>query len=478
MKEEHKLFYQDILKALQNNTLAVFGGAGLSKQAGHVNWKELLKDITEDLGLRFDLESDLIAVAQYNVNKVGSRSMLNAKIIDEFNKDVDITENHKILARLPIQTYWTTNYDDLIERSILDAKRIPDVKHSIRQLNDMKPRRDAVVYKMHGDMSIPDDAVITKDDYERYFTDKFPFVSALTSDLSSKLFMFIGFSFNDPNLDYVLSRVRIYLKGTNRHHFHFVKKVQMSDPDIVDRPDYEYKLRKQELFVQDLKRFGLQPVYVDRYPEITEILKEVEGYFKKKTVFVSGSANSYGTWSPLEAQKLVHSISKALVKEGYRIVNGFGWGVGSAVINGALEAIYERPNKYSEGQLVIRPFPQFETGGRKLADLWEDYRQRMISFSGIALFIFGNKVDDNGSTVMANGVYREFQISVEQGVIPIPVATTGYMAEKIFNEISGHMDKLYGNPEVGKLVKELAKPNQSIDEIVASVIKIVQTLNK
>lgn len=478
MKHEHKLFYQDILKALQTNTLAIFGGAGLSKQAGHVNWKELLKDITEDLGLRFDRESDLIAIAQYNVNKVGSRSMLNAKIIDEFNKDVDITDNHRILARLPIQTYWTTNYDDLIERSILEAKRIPDVKHSIRQLNDMRPRRDAIVYKMHGDMTIPDDAVITKDDYERYFTDKFPFVSTLTSDLSAKLFLFIGFSFTDPNLDYVLSRVRIYLKGSNRHHYHFVKKVQMSDPDIEDQADYEYKLRKQDLFVQDLKRFGLQPVYVDKYSEITDILREVEGYFKKKTVFISGSAHSYGTWTPLEAQKLVHSISKALVKDGCRIVNGFGWGIGSAVINGALEAIYERPNKYNEGQLIVRPFPQFETGGRKLSELWEEYRQRMISFTGIALFMFGNKVDDAGSTILANGVYREFQISIEQGVIPIPIANTGYMAEKIFYETSSHMEKLYGNSEVKELVKDLAKPNQGIDDIVEKVIKIVQTLNK
>src|SRR3546814_20066008 len=73
-----------------------------------------------------------------------------------------------------------------------------------------------------------------------------------------------------------------------------------------------------------------------------------------------------------------------------RVVNGFGWGIGSAVINGALEAIYGNPQKYSEAQLIVRPFPQH---GDNLQALWEQYRQRMISLAGVALFFFGNKVD-------------------------------------------------------------------------------------
>lgn len=164
MKKEHSRFYSDILDALQSNSLAVFAGAGLSKSAGFVDWKGLLRDIASDLGLDIDKETDLISVAQYNVNKVGGRSMLNKKIIDEFNDDVTLTENHKILARLPISTYWTTNYDDLIERSLRDAKRIADTKHTISQLNFSVPRRDAIIYKMHGDKTLPNEAVITKDE--------------------------------------------------------------------------------------------------------------------------------------------------------------------------------------------------------------------------------------------------------------------------------------------------------------------------
>lgn len=75
MKAEHKSFYNDVLKELETGSLAIFAGAGLSVGAGHVNWKQLLKEITEDLGLDYNSETDLIAIAQYNTNKIGNRSI-------------------------------------------------------------------------------------------------------------------------------------------------------------------------------------------------------------------------------------------------------------------------------------------------------------------------------------------------------------------------------------------------------------------
>ncbi|HAG10308.1 MAG TPA: hypothetical protein DCK76_02725, partial [Desulfotomaculum sp.] len=69
--------------------------------------------------------------------------------------------------------------------------------------------RDAVVYKMHGDVSQVHKAVITRDDYEKYELTHSLFTTALQGDSVSKTFLFIGFSFNDPNLNYILSRIRI-----------------------------------------------------------------------------------------------------------------------------------------------------------------------------------------------------------------------------------------------------------------------------
>lgn len=474
---EIESFIRDFVKDLAENNVAVFAGAGMSKAAGFVNWAELLRDIAEEVGLSVDKEHDLISLAQYHVNENGGgKAKIIRKILEEFADEAESSENHKILARLPITTFWTTNYDALIEDSLKDANKVVDVKHQVKQLANTRPKRDVVVYKMHGDAHHPADAILTKEQYESYYKTHEHFITALSGDLISKTFLFIGFSFTDPNLDYVLSRLNIQFGENNRQHYCFIKK-QSKGAD--DEEMFKYNLRKQELMVNDLKRYKIKALVVDEYSDITEILEEIENRFRKKTVFISGSAEEYGSWSRNDAQGFIHSLSKNLVSSGFRIVNGFGWGVGSAVINGALEAVYEKPDKFSEDQLIMKPFPQFETGDKKLGDLWEDYRQKMISLAGIAVIIFGNKKDDKGNIIPANGVKREFEIAISQGLIPIPIAATGYVTKEIYDEIMKAPNDYYKEIEWAiPLIKDLAANTLSPDEIIKKVITIIQTVNK
>ena len=153
MNREISSFIDRYVKEIKDNNAAMFIGAGFSKSAGYVDWKNLLRSVAEDLELDVDKEYDLVSLAQYCYNKNGNRSLINDTIFDEFSKDKDIDENHRIIARLPICTYWTTNYDSLIEDALNDAKRIVDVKYSNKHLSLTKPHRDAIVYKMHGDKS-------------------------------------------------------------------------------------------------------------------------------------------------------------------------------------------------------------------------------------------------------------------------------------------------------------------------------------
>src|SRR5699024_11589140 len=94
----------------EGSTAAIFAGAGLSQPAGYVNWKELMREIAEDLDLNVDLEADLIALAQYHVNEFDGRGKINQVLIEEFTKGAKFTKNHEVLAELPISIYWTTNY--------------------------------------------------------------------------------------------------------------------------------------------------------------------------------------------------------------------------------------------------------------------------------------------------------------------------------------------------------------------------------
>ena len=104
-------FIDKYVKEIKDNSAAMFIGAGFSKSAGYVDWKNLLRNVAEDLDLDIDKEYDLVSLAQYCYNKNGNRSIINDVIFDEFTKEKDVDENHRIIARLPISTYWTTNYD-------------------------------------------------------------------------------------------------------------------------------------------------------------------------------------------------------------------------------------------------------------------------------------------------------------------------------------------------------------------------------
>src|SRR5690606_40455292 len=72
----------------------------------------------------------------------------------------------------------------------------------------------------------------------------------------------------------------------------------------------DYNVRKQELIINDLKRYGIKTLLVDGYEEITKILREIESRFKKKTIFISGSAEVYSPYEKQESIEFIHKIDR------------------------------------------------------------------------------------------------------------------------------------------------------------------------
>jgi NAD-dependent SIR2 family protein deacetylase len=224
-------FTRTYSQAISDHNAAILAGAGLSTPAGLVNWKELMGSIAADVGLDVDRETDLVAVALYHTNERWGRQRLNQVLVRGFSERATLTESHRILARLPSGTYWTTNYDHLIEEALREAGGRADVKITPENLATTLPRRDAVVYKMHGDIADPAKAVVTKDDYESYIASHRDqlFSTALRGDLVSKTLLCLGCSFRDSNLDHILARIRVLLEDNRREHYCLMRSVQPQD---------------------------------------------------------------------------------------------------------------------------------------------------------------------------------------------------------------------------------------------------------
>lgn len=162
-----KAFINAFVTEITNGDAAVFAGAGLSAPLGFVNWKNLLRDLAEELNLDIDKEVDLVSVAQYHFNRF-KRGKINNKIANEFTTLKKGGINHEILARIGIDTFWTTNYDQLIEKTLEAGGKTVELKVRNEDFSRNIKKKNAIVYKMHGDKNSPDEAVLIKDDYETY----------------------------------------------------------------------------------------------------------------------------------------------------------------------------------------------------------------------------------------------------------------------------------------------------------------------
>ena len=465
-------------KEIQSGDAALFIGAGLSRQSGFVDWKGLLREIASDLNLDIDRESDLVALAQYHENERSGRSRINQLLIDEFTKDSKPSENHSLIATLPVHTIWTTNYDELVETAFIQGHRRPDVKITKENLGTTLPNRDVVIYKMHGDCRQPHDAVLTKEDYETYDAKREVFSTALKGDLVERTFLFLGFSFTDPNIDYILSRIRGLLGKNQREHYCVMKWPDVPAETVGPaRAEYEYQRRKLELRISDLSRYRIHTVMIDNYSEVTDVLRELNRRSHLKHVFVSGSAHDYSPLGKNRLDNFCEQLGRGIIEHGLNVVSGFGVGIGNAVAIGAMGALYDKSLPLSRVSFFPFPRPSPETSPTESFNT--QYRTSILSNSGFVVFVSGNKYESATDTAsIAPGVLEEFKIASGLGKIPIPFGATGWAAQEIWEAVTKEPRTYYGSTDVSTPLRELGESGRGNDEYLAAIFEMINRLGR
>lgn len=427
-------FIKNYTKAVRSGNAAVFAGAGFSKSAGFVDWATLLKEVAEELDLDSNRElGSLPELAQFYYNEKNNRNLLTELIKNEFCDIKAPDENHMLLAHLPIHTYWTTNYDHLIEDSLVAEKKKVEVKIFDTDLTSYKYGSEATVYKMHGDVNHADNTVLLQKEYELYAENHPLMFNALNRDLTNCTFLFLGFSFTDANLRYILANLRVLAernKAEMKTHYCIMHIPEQRKGESDE--DFAYRCKREDYVRNDLSRFGVEMVMINDYNEITEILRSINKAYYQKTVYISGAVADYGNWTKDTAERFVFNLGGSLVKEGYRIVTGYGLGIGNSVIGGVLNEVYMNKGKQLDDELIARPFPQ---GNDDIKAKWPAYRKDMISYTGISIFLFGNKRNKDGEIVLSDGMKQEYDLSEAQENILIPVAATGGMSQPLWEQL-------------------------------------------
>ena len=187
---------------------------------------------------------------------------------------------------------------------------------------------------------------------------------------------------------------------------------------------------------------------------------------KAKTVFISGSAYEYGQFGEIGKPFIKH-LSKALLKNDFKIVSGFGLGVGSHVVDGAIDEIHLKRKERITDHLQCFPFPH----ENKSKITRSAYRNNMVSRAGVVLFIFGNKLEDI-SVKEADGVLEEFEIARSNKALLIPVGASGYVAERLWKRVVGEYDDYFETREKSDLVEQLGNSSTAPETLIDLIIRI------
>ena len=482
-----KAFIRDFANDIINNTASVFIGSGVSRDAGYVDWKDLLKEVAEDINLDVDKETDLISLAEYYVNSRKNRVKINQAISKYFSEEKSCTNAHKILASLPIISYWTTNYDKLIEKSFDEKRKSYSVLTNDNSFKKFIEGKDVVIHKLHGDVDNPGEAVITKKDYEEFAYKHEILLSKLKGEMCSKTFLFLGYSFSDTDIKHILSRIRLFYKGDfAREHYCVLENLKLEtdkDGNIIEtEEEFEYRKTRQNHHIQDLKSYGIQTILVNDYSEdIPRILSEIRMLVCQNNVFISGAYEKDDVQKELGWQ-LARSLSTWFITENMKIYSGYGNNIGPEVVAGVYDGYRlinknkHIANRYQDNDITknlsIHPFPYISSSKKiEKESLYRQIRENILQNTQIMIIIGGNKME-NGVKCISDGVLMEYEIAKDKNQLIIPIAATGGAAEVVWDEM--FKENSYYVKSKDFIALKNGKNFEEIFEAVKNIIKTQQ----
>lgn len=224
---EYKLNFKKLKENL--SSVVPFIGSGVSIPLGLPNWIgliELMKEgLTEDDRSQFQSYLDSGDVfSALDILKNESLTYSNETIIKSFigdyiekNLRTDLSdEYHNINDILSLNSdfYITTNYDNAL--SIYKKKFLsPVVLNDIEDMQSLLSKKNQRIIHLHGNTERPNSMVVTEKDYNNIYQDE-KNARILSGIMSSRSFLFIGFSFNDK---YFTDLYRILKEQLGGNHY-------------------------------------------------------------------------------------------------------------------------------------------------------------------------------------------------------------------------------------------------------------------
>jgi hypothetical protein len=459
-------FMDTFSKQIINNEASLFIGSGVSYNSGLPSWTELLEPCANDLGIELTQNTNLYDISQYYVNKHNDNSLrriVSAQVNKITNPNVLLTA----LMEIGFASIWTTNYDQLVERLLTNNEIAYNAIFSDKNLPSIDKYDKVNIYKINGDISDPENMILTRSDYENY-EKKYPlFLTFLKRELVANTFLFVGYGFNDFLILDCLSTINQMLGSSGNIHYALL-------------PIENYLDTKSEHFIDDLKkRYGIECLLF-KHDELSDVISALNLAVKERKVFISGAYDNVTDEVDSFADAISESLVTDLLDHEYRISTGVGKHLGTYITVYAHRYLAEKKRKNTSKYLSMRPFP-FHLS--LTDDVKKKYRNLMQRDCNAAIFLFGQSftTDSNGSFEktghFGQGTYQEFEIARDNGLTIIPIGSSGFEAEIIWNEVKRDINRYpYLSNKIDMLGNE--KNPQKLSKLVLLILDEVMRNNR
>jgi len=277
VEKGEKMLEQDIrflAEELGKGKLVVFVGAGVSKNSGLPEWKELIKDYADYKGIDKFTSKQFLTIPEEVFERYGSLKYY--EIAEKrFSGKYFPNSIHRILDEMDLTYIITTNYDTLIEDQIKNLQ-IVSKDEDLPYTNSNR-----MLIKMHGDFKNKN-IVLKKSDYDNY-EKNFPLISTLIKGLfTTNTVLFIGYSYNDTNVQQIMNWIKDILKEETRKAF----LVEFTEEDEKEEQNDGHINR---IFLKLLNNNDDERLYDNKYDNKEE--KFNNKYEKTLTKFLSNIYN-------------------------------------------------------------------------------------------------------------------------------------------------------------------------------------------
>ena len=209
-------FYQmieDMKESLRKNKLVIFVGAGVSKNSGVPTWGQMVRAFAERMEYPVERLStdEYIRIPQYfyGMDESEGHEIYYQTLQEIISPKAEPNILNELIVKIHPEHIVTTNYDKLMDAVVTDYE-------IIRQDRDLlKTNVNNYLIKMHGDIDNVEDIVFKEADYLQYSETHRLMETFLKSLLIDHVFLFVGYSLNDYNLNTFTSWIEFIAQEMN-----------------------------------------------------------------------------------------------------------------------------------------------------------------------------------------------------------------------------------------------------------------------